>query len=279
MIDQTTTVKTVSYDLSTAAVITAKAQAALTSATDIIIDSSDMAEIAGDELREIKGLQKMVEAQRVSITGPLNAAVKSVNDLFREPAEWLVKAENSVKRSLVAYTTKVEEEARAAKRIADAAAAVERKRLDDIRIAAETAQRDAEAAATLAAEELEAATAAGDTVAIEAASAAVMQHTESMLDAQDAAQDAVLTASVVTFTPSVVAPAKIHGISGRVNYSATVDDLMKLVKAVAGGTAPIQCLMANDQFLGAQARAFKKAGDLYPGVTCNAVRGISARAA
>lgn len=280
MTDTTTeTVKTVQYDLSTVTNLTAQAQAALTSAGDLLIDSADMASIAGDELREVKGLQKMVEAQRVSITGPLNAAVKGVNDLFRAPAEWLVQAENSIKRSLLAYQTKVEAEAREAKRKADAEAAAERKRLDDIRIAAEAAQRAAEAAATLAAEELEAATEAGDTVAAEAASVAVMQHTETMLDAQDAAENAVLTAAVVTFTPAVVAPAKIQGISGRVNYTASVTDLMELVKAVAAGTAPVQCLMADEKFLGAQARAFKTAGPLFPGVTCNAERSISARAA
>jgi hypothetical protein len=71
----------------------------------------------------------------------------------------------------------------------------------------------------------------------------------------------------------------VSGISGRVNYTASVTDLMELVKSVAAGTAPIQCLMADEKFLGAQARAFKTAGPLFPGVVCQAERTLSARAA
>ena len=71
----------------------------------------------------------------------------------------------------------------------------------------------------------------------------------------------------------------MSGISGRVTYAAHVDDLMTLVKAVAEGKAPLEAIGANDKFLGAQARAFKKSGPLYPGVTAIAERGIAARAA
>lgn len=90
---------------------------------------------------------------------------------------------------------------------------------------------------------------------------------------------AAVTANVVTAAPAVEAPAKVSGISGRMTFSAEVTDLMELVKAVAAGTAPIEAIQADTKFLGAQARAFKKAGQLYPGVMAVAERSISARAA
>ena len=86
-------------------------------------------------------------------------------------------------------------------------------------------------------------------------------------------------ADVVSFTPAVVEPSRVSGISGRVTYRSEVDDFTELVKAVAAGTAPLECLSANDKFLNAQAKAFKKPGQLFPGVRTVAERGLSARAA
>jgi ribonuclease-3 len=97
--------------------------------------------------------------------------------------------------------------------------------------------------------------------------------------AQAEANAAAQTAEVITIPVAAPAPAKVSGISGRVNYTAQVDDLMTLIKAVAEGKAPIQCVIADEKFLGAQARAFKKSGPLYPGVTAVAERSLSARSA
>jgi hypothetical protein len=58
-----------------------------------------------------------------------------------------------------------------------------------------------------------------------------------------------------------------------------VENLMSLVQAVAAGKAPVEALQANTTFLGQQARAFKKAGELYPGVTVIAESALSVRAA
>lgn len=271
--------QTVTYDPSIASTLAIKAQAALTSAGDIIIDSPEMLVIAGEELREIKTMQKTVEAQRVAITGPLNAALKAVNDLFRPPAEFLVKAEASVKQSVLTYTVEQERIAAAARRAAEIAAQAERLRLAGIAAAAAKAQHDAQVAAQVAAEAAQAASLAGDAAAAEAATTEMMAQTAAAEEAQDAQQEAAFTAEVMTFTPAVAAPAKVAGISSRVSYSAKVTDLMELIKAVAAGTAPIQCLMADEKFLGSQARAFKSPGALYPGVMCNAERALSARAA
>lgn len=259
------TADTVTYDASSALVLTTKAQTAMTSASDFVIDSQTMFELAGDDLKAIKALQKEVEEKRTSITGPLNQAVKAVNDLFRPPKEYLDKAEATIKRAMVTWTTEQERLAAEARRKAEEEARAERERLAAL-------EREQAEAARRAAEEAQLAAAAGEQEAA-AAAMAVAQA------AQEQAAVAALTAQVVTVAPEVESPSKVAGISGRVTYSAEVTDLLALVKAVAAGQAPVECLQADMKFLGAQARAFKKAGQLYPGVEARAERSIAARAA
>lgn len=80
------------------------------------------------------------------------------------------------------------------------------------------------------------------------------------------------------YVPPIVLPSaapKVAGISMRETWSAQVVDLMTLVKAVAAGTAPIQCLSADTVFLGQQARSMKGALN-YPGVKAVMNSNISA---
>jgi hypothetical protein len=80
------------------------------------------------------------------------------------------------------------------------------------------------------------------------------------------------------YVPPVVLPSaapKVSGISMRETWSAQVVDLMKLVKAVAEGKAPIQCLSANTIFLNQQSRSMKAALN-YPGVKAVSDSSISA---
>lgn len=256
---------TVAYDASAALVLANSAQKALADAVDYVIDSPTMFELASDDLKRVKALQKEVEEKRTSITGPLNQAVKAVNDLFRAPKEYLDKAEATLKRAMVTWSTEQERIAAEARAKAEAEARAERERLAAIERERAEAARRAEA-------EAQAAAAAGDQVA--AAKALADAHA-----AQEQAAVAALTAQVVTVAPVIEAPAKVSGISGRVTYSAEVTDFLALVKAVAAGQAPIECLQADTKFLSAQARAFKKDGILYPGVVSKAERSIAARAA
>lgn len=259
------TQETITYDASAALVLATSAQKALADATDYVIDSPTMFELASDDLKRVKGLQKEVEEKRTSITGPLNQAVKAVNDLFRAPKEYLDKAEATLKRSLVAYTTEQERLAAAARAQAEAEARAERERLAQ-------QEREAQEAARRAEAEAQAAAAAGDQEAAAKAIQEAQAHTAQ-------AEMVAMTANVMTVAPVVEAPAKVAGISGRMTYSAEVIDLLALVKAVAAGAAPIECLQADTKFLGAQARAFKKAGQLFPGVVAKEERSIAARAA
>lgn len=54
-------------------------------------------------LRDLKGKQKELEADRKEIVDPLTKAVKLVNDLFRKPLERLKAAENVLKTALLDY--------------------------------------------------------------------------------------------------------------------------------------------------------------------------------
>lgn len=269
----------VEYDASAALVLSNQARAALDSATDLVIDSPTMYELASDELRQIKALQKQVEDKRTAITGPLNAALRAVNDLFRAPKDFLDRAEAACKRSMVTYQTEQERIAAEARRRAEEEARKERERLDAERREQERIAREAQEAALRAEREAAEAAAAGDRAAAQAAQEQARQQAEAAAAAQAEAAAAAQTAEVISMPPTVAPPAKVAGIAGRVTYSAQVDDLMTLVKAVAEGKAPLEAICANDKFLGAQARAFKKAGPLYPGVTAVAERGIAARAA
>lgn len=256
---------TLSYDASSAVVLAGKAQSALANASDFVIDSHTMFELAGDDLRQVKALQKEVEEKRTSITGPLNQAVKAVNDLFRSPKEYLDKAESTLKRAMVTWTTEQERIAAEARAQAEAAARAERERLAAI-------EREQQEAARKAQLEAQAAAQAGD----EKAAAAAMAQAQA---AHEQAAIAAVTANVVTIAPTAEAPAKVSGISGRMTFSADVTSLMELVKAVAEGKAPIEAIQADMKFLNAQARAFKNPGQLYPGVITMVERSISARAA
>lgn len=257
--------ETITYDASAALVLASRAEFAMRNASDFVIDSPEMFAIASDDLKMVKGLQKEVEDKRTSITGPLNQAVKAVNDLFRAPKDYLDRAESMLKRAMVSWTTEQERIAAEARAQAEAKARAERERLAEL-------ERQQAEAARLAHEEAMAAAAAGD----EDAAARAMAEAAAK---EQEAQLTALTSMVVTVAPQVEAPAKVAGISGRVTYSAEVVDLLALVQAVAAGQVPLEALQPDLKFLGAQARAFKKAGQLYPGVTITAERSISARAA
>ena len=269
----------VEYDATSAMQLTQQSEAALSSARDLVIDSADMYQIAADELKEIKALQKRIEEKRTAITGPLNGVLKAVNDLFRAPAAFLTQAEAAVKKPMVEWMTEQERLAAVARREAEEKARRERERLADIQRKADEAQRAAANASRRAHEEAQRLAREGDAEAAAVAQQEAQEQADVAEAAQSQADEAAFSAEIVTFAPAAEAQAKVSGISGRVTYSAHVDDLLALIKAVAAGTAPIQAICADEKFLGSQARAFKKAGDLYPGVSIRAERIISARSA
>jgi hypothetical protein len=83
------------------------------------------------------------------------------------------------------------------------------------------------------------------------------------LGMNDAAEEAIAAEPVIEKV-KVAEPEAAKGASVRTYYSAQVDDLMALVKAVAEGKAPIQAIQADMTYLNGRARleegAFKMPG-------------------
>jgi hypothetical protein len=270
---------TVSFDITSVLALTTRSEDALANAKDFVIDTDTMLELAAEDLRAIKALQKSVEEERVSKVKPMNDEVKTINERYKAPLNFLSQAESVLKSAIGSYQQKQLLIAQEAQRQADQAAAEARRKLEqEQRQQREEAARLEREATELANQAAKAAASGNESAAAEARKQA-QRLAELAQATSEQADESAATAEVLSFAPAVAAPAKVSGISGRITYGAEVTSLIDLVKAVADGKAPLEAVSANTTFLGQQARAFKKAGPLYPGVTAIATHGISARAA
>lgn len=268
----------VQYDASAAIVLTGQAQRALSGAEDFTVDSDEMLEAAGDDLRAIKALQKSVETQRTTITAPLNQVLRAVNDLFRPAGQYLEQAEAKLKGAMLTYTTEQQRKAEEARRKAELEAAAERARLAEEQRRQETIAREAAQAAERAAKEAAEAAARGDAEAAAAAQEQARVQSEAAQQANTEAQAAEVTAAVVSMPVAVAAPAKVTGISTSKSVDFVVEDLHALVKHVAEHPELITLLMVDQVKLRAQVRATGMNTKL-PGVRVFVKQSMSARAA
>jgi hypothetical protein len=106
-------------------------------------------EVAGVELQRVKGAQRRLDDLRRSMTRPLDEAKRAIMNFFRAPEEKLARAENGIKRAMVAFQTEQDRLRREAQARADEAARKERERL------AAQAQRAAASGKTEKASQLE----------------------------------------------------------------------------------------------------------------------------
>jgi hypothetical protein len=264
------------YDASEAIVLASRAQAAFHE-SDLVIDSDTMLSIAADDLKAVKVLQHLVEDRRTAITGPLNQALKQVNDLFRSPKDYLQQAESRLKAAILDYSRKQEALAAAARERAEAQMRLESQRLLREREHQQSLAQAAEQAAARATSHAQEAHLRGDLGA--AALALDQARAQATLadEARETASATMLSAQVLTLPQVTAAPAKVDGLSGRTTYSVVVTDPMALVKAVASLQAPLECLCPDLKFLAAQARAMKRTGVIFPGVESRADRGLAVR--
>lgn len=135
-----------------------EAQQVLTVAKAIVITTPEQYQDAAQVFTQIKQKIKDLEAQRTSITGPINASLKTINDMFRRPKEALEAALSYYERPMAAFQreerrkrNEAEEKARLERetleREAIQKAEEEQKRLDEIRLQQQEAARQAEQAA------------------------------------------------------------------------------------------------------------------------------------
>jgi hypothetical protein len=84
-------------------VATSEARKLTEQARSIKIRTEDDAKAATAKLVEIKRVAKNIESRRRTITQPLNLAIKEVNSLFKEPAQFLSDAEKAIKDAMLVY--------------------------------------------------------------------------------------------------------------------------------------------------------------------------------
>lgn len=245
--------------------LTSRAQAVVDFIATFEITDNEGFGLAAEELQQIKARMKKLDEQRTAITGPLNAATKAVNELFRGPTDLLVNAEQALKSKMLGWQRKVEAEAAEARRVAEAAAEAERRRLEE-----EAAAHRAAAAAQ--AEAAAAAQAAGDMQGVVLAQAAAQR-------AQDAAAAAATTVQVITAAPvAAVAPPKVRGISTSSKTTFEVTNLLALVEHIAKHPELINLVCADEVRLRAYIKGVGPACNL-PGVRIGTEQVMSARAA
>ena len=254
-------IRSVSYSTQPAQEVALLSISTLDSALEITVTSASEYQSASYFLKTIKDRLNQSEATRTSIVKPINDVVKTVNALFRSPTDRLKEAEGTVKAAMLKYTTEQERIAAEARRKAEEEARKERERIEAL-------EREKRAEVQRAAQEAEEAKKRGDYAAQHIA------HQEATRLAEEAVK---LEAQEVAVMPAVVPTFAPKGISVRTTYAADVVDLMRLVKAVAEGKAPIRCLQPDQKFLDAQARAFKNPGCLFDGVVIVEKRGLTAR--
>lgn len=201
------------------------------------IDSLVMYESAADELKSIKLKQKDLEAARKKITKPLDDAKKAVQKMFRKPSQFLIDAENVIKRAMLGYMTEQRKIREEAERKAREAAADEHKRLEE--------------EAACYAEEAKKAVKSGN----------MEEAARFQLEAEQVkAISEVITAPVIN-----IQQHKVEGISTRVTYKARVIDFRAVLQGVLDEKIPQAVVSINESAINAQAMALKESMK-YPGI-------------
>lgn len=270
----------IQYDASVLPVFVQRANTMKIEAADYLVDSPAMAELASERLVQIATLKKQIEQARTDVAGPIHKAWKNALAWFKPAEDAIDMADSAMRKALGRWKTEQERIAAQERAERERIAREERQRL-------EQEEREAAARALAARQEAErqaleaaAAAKAGDAKRAEQLQQAAEANAAVAETAQAQASTAAQEAAVVTVAPPTLAVVpKLAGVSGRMTYTAQVESLKALVHAIAEGKAPIEAVQANTVFLGQQARAFKKAGVLYPGVTVQAESALSVRAA
>ena len=289
------------------AVIARSANAAMRMAESFVITTPNDYELCADELKNVKAKINALESKRTAITGPMNIALKAINDLFRGPMEVLKSAETKFKTSMLAYDAEQERLAALARAAAEKIAAAERKRMEDeARRVEQAAQAESQRLARIEADRVAAAKAIQDQLAAAAAAAAAAGNAAAAAEAKRQADEAIahdqlaqqqaekqaaqaaeetaneaaclaMIAAVTTAPVVYVAPAKAVGTSIAKTMDYEVVNLLELVKHIAVHPELISLLMTDSTKLRAYVRGLGMNTNL-PGVKVFEKRTLSARA-
>lgn len=266
----TTTVPVPAVATEAASAFSAQAASVLEVAEAYTVDSPEMYELAGEELRTIATRKAQLEERRLSITRPMDAAKRAVMDLFAQPLAVLEQAEGLLRKSMLTWKRAEDERARQAQAEAERK---ERERLAEL----DRQRREAEEEERKAREVAQAALAKGDDGAFTMAAQLAEQAAAKREEAEEAQQ---LAEVAPVHVPAVAAP-KAQGIAGRKTWKAEVVNLAELVKGVAkaleaGDETMLPYLQADEKALGQVARALKGATRI-PGVRVYAEESLAVR--
>lgn len=235
-------------------------------ASNYVVRTAEEYAAGGEDLKRVKAAQKKLEETRTAITGPMNAALKRVNDFFRAPADRLNTIERAIKSKMVVYSDEQERIRREEQRKAEEAARREREKIEAQAREAERKAREKADAERRAAEEAAAAGRAEEAAKLNARAAA----TEAKA-AEKVEQLAERAATVVAPVIQREAP-KVAGVATREVWKFEITDPSKINPAF---------LMPDEQKIRKQVQALKgdAAALIGPGVKVWVERSIAAGAA
>ncbi len=99
----------------------------------LVINNAEQYEEAADILKEIKGRQKQLESRRKWFTEPLLEMKRRTDVLFKTPIHSLKAAEDSIKRAMLDFTKRAEEERKRLEAQAQRLAADENASVSEVR--------------------------------------------------------------------------------------------------------------------------------------------------
>ncbi len=216
---------------------------ALLASKSLVVDSTEMFEVASEHTKVIKSLAKAIDEKRMSMTRPLDESKKAIMDFFRPMVDALEEAEKELKRKLLNYQTEQE-------RIRREAVA--------------KAQREAEAARRAEQERL-------------AAEAAAAAEAGDEAKAEELVAEAIEAeiAPVVIAAPVVEVP-KAAGVSKRDNWQGEVTDINALIEAAAKQPHLRVLLTVDPKALREMAKAYKGKVEI-PGIKFTNQQTLSVR--
>jgi hypothetical protein len=210
-----------SADPAVASISLQHAQLAARTANLKIISAEAFTE-AAEWLKTIKSNLKQIEDARVRITQPLNESLREINSQARLAAAPYLDTEGQIKRAILSYNQGQERIRLEAQRRADAAAAAERKRLQDI---ADTARRKADAEAAERRKAAEAAAAAGraeEATKLAAQAARIEEKGQAKQEQFESRAQSTVAPVVQTQAP------KVTGVGERDNWTFHITDANKI---------------------------------------------------
>ena len=171
----------------------------------LTIDSAEMYEQAGIQLKRISEAAKQFDDQRKAIVTPINDSVKRINDLFRPTLEGLEAMRVKLKAAMTVWSDAEEARVAEERRVAEAQAEAERKRIE--------AEAREQAAALRA---------AGDDSG-----------------ADEVVEQAAAEVNVISVPVVKAETPKVSGVSTRMVWTFEITDMKALMAEIVAGTNPL----------------------------------------